>query len=121
MLPYDTGICCYAFIYFLKIFYCFCPFLFYAFFLKSGIDKTTEWCTIPASPSLMCFFNRGGTEGTYSSRVLCSMFVCVLFCVSLCAGLILWFLSNLWFDDLCAEWIGERLNSVFSRDVILCG
>ena len=56
MLPYDTGICCYAFIYF-RIFYCFCPFLFHTF-LKSGIDKSTEWTTIPACPSLMCFFNR---------------------------------------------------------------
>ena len=27
-LPYDTGICCYAFIPYFFIFYCFCPFLF---------------------------------------------------------------------------------------------
>ena len=32
MLPYDTGICCYAFISYFRIFYCFCPFLFYTFF-----------------------------------------------------------------------------------------
>ena len=31
MLPYDTGICCYAFMYCLKKFLFFCPFLFYAF------------------------------------------------------------------------------------------
>ena len=56
MLPYDTGICCYAFIwYFNFFFYCFCPFLFYTF-LKSGIDKLTEWSMIPVCPSLMCFF-----------------------------------------------------------------
>ena len=54
----------------------------------------------------MCFFfffNRGDTEGTNSSKMLCSMFVYVLFYVNLCTGLILWFLNNLWFDDLRAE------------------
>ena len=30
-------------------------------------------------------------------------------------------LDNLWFDDLRAEYIGDRLNIVFSPDVILCG
>ena len=50
-------------------------------FLKSGIDKSTEWSTIPACPSFMCFFNRGDTEGTNSSKLLCPMFVYVLFYV----------------------------------------
>ena len=49
------------------------------------------------------------------------MFVYVLLYVNLCTGLILWLLNNLWFDDLRAKYIGDRLNSVFSRDVILCG
>ena len=53
-------------------------------FLKSGIDKSTEWLTIPACPSLMCFFHRGDTEGTNSSKILCPMFVYVLFYVNLC-------------------------------------
>ena len=81
MLPYDTGICCYAFIYlnFLLLFSI--PFL---YLLKSGIDKSTEWSTIPACPSLMCFFNRGDTEGTNSSKILCPMFVYVVFYVNLC-------------------------------------
>ena len=57
--------------------------LFYTF-LKSGIDKSTEWSTIPACLSLMCFFNRGDTEGTNSSKILCPMFVYVLFYVNLC-------------------------------------
>ena len=58
------------------------PFL---YFLKSGIDKSMEWSTIPACPSLMCFFfNRDDTEGTNSLKILCSMFVYVLFYVSLC-------------------------------------
>ena len=65
------------------IFYFFCPFLFYTF-LKSGIDKSTEWSTTPVCPSLMCFFNRGDTEGTNSSKILFSMFVYVLFYVHLC-------------------------------------
>ena len=58
---------------------------FFILFFKSGIDKSTEWSTIPACPSLMCFFfNRGDTEGTNSSKILCSMFVYVLFYVNLC-------------------------------------
>ena len=49
------------------------------------------------------FFNRVDTKGTYSSKILCSMFVYVLFYVNVCTGLILWLLNNLWFDDLRAE------------------
>ena len=62
----------------------FIPFFFNTFFFKSGIDKSTEWSTIPGCPSLMCFFNRGDTEGTNSSKILCPMFVYVLFYVNLC-------------------------------------
>ena len=39
---------------------------------------------IPVCPSLMYFFNRGDTEGTNSSKILCPMFVNVLFYVNLC-------------------------------------
>ena len=56
-------------------------------FKKSGIDKATEWSTIPACPSLMSFFffyNRGDTKGTNSLKILCSMSVYVLFHVNLC-------------------------------------
>ena len=31
------------------------PFLKFYTLKKSGIDKSTEWSTIPARPSLMCF------------------------------------------------------------------
>ena len=62
-----------------------------------------EWSTIPACPSLMCFFNRGDTKGTNSLKIMCSIFVYVLLYVNLCTGLILWLLNNLWFDDLHAE------------------
>ena len=58
---------------------------FFILFFKSGIDKSTEWSTIPACHSLMYFFfNRGDTEGTNSSKILCSMFVYVLFYVNSC-------------------------------------
>ena len=67
----------------LNIFLTVCPFHFYTFF-KSGIDKSTEWSTTPACLSLMCFFNRGDTEGTNSSKILCPIFVYVLFYVNLC-------------------------------------
>ena len=60
------------------------PFFFFNTFFKSGIDKSTERSTIPACPSLMCFFNTGDTKGTNSSKVLCPMFVYVLFYVNLC-------------------------------------
>ena len=81
MLPYSTGICYYAFIYYFKLLLSI-PFLYFK--KKSGIDKSTEWSTIPACPSLMCFFNRGDTEGTNSLKILCPMFVYVLFYVSMC-------------------------------------
>ena len=59
-------------------------FFFYILFKKSGIDKSTEWSTMPACPGLVCFFNGGDTEGTNSSKILCPMFVYVLFYVNLC-------------------------------------
>ena len=91
-------ICCYAFISFFCLFMLLSiPFL---YFLKSGIDKSTERSTIPACPSLMCFFNRG--EGTNSSKqFVFNVCVCFVLC-KFVSGLVLWFLKNLWFDDLCA-------------------
>ena len=56
---------------------------------------------IPACPSLLCFFNRGNIEGTNTSKILCLMLVSVL--CKFMSALILWFLDNLWFDDLHAE------------------
>ena len=50
--------------------------------------------------ALCAFFNRGGTEATNFSKILCSMF---MFYVILCTRLILWFLNNLWFDGLRAR------------------
>ena len=60
--------------------------------LSPGIDKSTERSTIPACPNLMCFFNRGDTEGTNSSKILCLMFV-YDFYVNLCQ------------DRFCGFWI----------------
>ena len=79
-------------------------FIYFFFFFKDGIYKSTDWSTIPPCPtSLTCFFNRGDTEVTNSSKILCLMFVYVLFNVNLCTRMILRFLNNLWFDDLRAE------------------
>ena len=59
VLLYGTGICCYAFIKYFLILYCFCPFLLVLYtFLKSRIDKSTEW--IPVCMCLMCFFFKTG-------------------------------------------------------------
>ena len=72
------------------------------FFFKSGIDKSTEWSTIPACPSLMCFFNRGDTEGTiFFEKNLSDVCVCFVLC-KFVSCLILWFLDDLQFDDLRA-------------------
>ena len=80
MLPDVTGICCYAFIYIKKkkIIASVHSFFYILFFFKSGIDKSTELSTIPACPSLMCFFffNRGDTEGTNSSKNLFYVNLC---------------------------------------------
>ena len=59
---------------------------FYINFFYFFIDKSTEWSTIPACPSLKCFFNRGDIEGTNSSKILCPMFVYLknIFYVGLC-------------------------------------
>ena len=76
MLPYGAGICRYAFIYY--FFFVASVHCFFKYFLKSGMDKSMKWSTIPACPSLMCFFNRGNTEGTNSSKMLRLMFVYVL-------------------------------------------
>ena len=100
MLPYDTGICCYAFIYYFLSFFPVHSFFIYTF-KKSGIDKSMEWSTIPACPGFMCFFNTDNTEGTNSSKILFLIFVYV-FC-NFVSGLILWVWDNLWFDDLRAE------------------
>ena len=64
--------------------YCFCPFFVNTYFQKSGIDTSTAGSTIPACPSLMCFFNTGNTKGTNFLKILCLMFVYVLFYVNLC-------------------------------------
>ena len=92
----------FAFMHLYTLFYCFCQFLLLISTLnKSGSDKSTEWPMISACPSLMFFFNRGNTEETNSSKILYLMFVDI-FCKFM-TGLMLWFLENLWFDDLRAE------------------
>ena len=60
-LPYGTGICHFAFRFFVASFFCFCPLLFYIFFNLISIHKM-EWSTIPVCPSLVDSFNRGSVE-----------------------------------------------------------
>ena len=48
-------------------------------FSKSGIDRSTEWSTIPACTSLMCFYNKGNTKGINSSKTVFGIWVC-MFC-----------------------------------------
>ena len=78
-----------------------CSFL-YKFSTSSS--SSSSWSTIPVCPSLMCFANRGNTEGTNPSKILCLMFVCV--CFVLCefvSGPISWIFENSWFDGFYAE------------------
>ena len=75
------------------IFYCFCP-------------------TTPACPRLMCFFNRGNTEGTSSLKFLCLMYVYVL--CKFVSRLILCFVETLWFDGLFAESIEDIVKLVLA-------
>ena len=52
--------------------------------------------------SLSAFFNRGNIEGINSFlKIVFDVCVCFVLC-KFVLGLILWFLENLWFDDLCA-------------------
>ena len=84
MLPYDTGICCYALSNIFQFFIASVHSFFILFFLKSDVHKSREWSTIPACPSFMCFVKRGNTEGNISSKILCLTFVYVLLYVNLC-------------------------------------
>ena len=77
--------------------------LFLILFKKSCMINRLNGLRYKCVLALCVFFNRGGTKGTNSSKILCSIFVCVLFYVNLCTGLISWFLNNFWFDDLRAE------------------
>ena len=75
-----------------------------------------EWSTVTACPSLMCFFNRGCTEGTNFLKILCLTFVYVLLFVS---GLILWVLGICGLMT-CVKSM-RQFEVCFSPDVILCG
>ena len=89
----------FAVMYLYNIFYNFVVAYVHSFFntfSTSGIDKSSEWSTIPAIPaypSLVCFFNRSDTEGTNSlKKFVFDICVCFVLCK---------FLSGL----ICAFWI----------------
>ena len=46
----------------------------------------SEWSTIPACPSLMCFFNGGNTVGTNSSKMFFDVCVFFKFFMWVCVG-----------------------------------
>ena len=72
--------------------------------------------------SLTRFFGRGSTEGTNCLKILCLVFVFVFFVLcEFVLGLILLICENLRFDDLCAEWLGDRLKFVLGPNIIICG
>ena len=52
---------------------------FYTFFFKFCIDKSTEWSTIPACPSLMCFFLTGAIPKGLILQKICVWYFCI-FC-----------------------------------------
>ena len=73
---------CYLLLYTYIIFIfccCFCSFPFFFIPKKSSFDKSTELSTIPGCPNRMCLLNRGDTEGSNCSKILCLMFVHVCF------------------------------------------
>ena len=91
MLPYGTGIFVVMHLYvFLSI-----PFLF--IFFNLVLVNRRNGPRYQRVLALCAFFNRGDTEGTSSSKMLCSMFVYVLFLCKFVSGLILWFMDNLCF------------------------
>ena len=82
MLPYGTGICCYAFICLNFLLLLSIPF---SYFKKNLVlINRRNGPRYQRVLVFMCFFNRGETEGTNSSKILCPMLVYVLFYVNLC-------------------------------------
>ena len=72
-------------------------------FLKSGVEKLTEWSMVPACLSLMCFFNRGNFQREYFFKNFVSRLCTFCYICKFVSGLTLWFLGNFWFNDLCEE------------------
>ena len=69
----------------------------HVYITKSSLSKSKGSVFSTYQRVLMCFFNRGDTEGTNSSKILCPMFVYVLFYVNLCHALFcgLWMICGL--------------------------
>ena len=102
-------------------FFLFLLFLFCTF-KESGIEKLTEWSTIPACPSLMCFSTRAVLKGLVLRKIMFTVFdVCVRVLSKFVSALI-FFLD---FREFVALWLVCRMYrrkiEVFSPDIILCG
>ena len=46
----------------------------------------TEWSTIPACPSFVCFFNKGSIEETNNYPKLCVWYLCMRVLFYICLG-----------------------------------
>ena len=82
MLPCGSGICCYVLFCFLLLLSI--PFLYFFFLNLASINRRNGPRYQRVLAYVLFFFNRGGTEGTNSSKILCPMFLYVLFHVNLC-------------------------------------
>ena len=104
MLLYDTGICCYAFIYF--FFFCVCVLLFISFLyilFKNLVLINRQNDPRYQHVLAFCAFLTGAIpKGLILQIFVFNVCVCLVLCEFL-LGLILWFGENLYFDDLCAE------------------
>ena len=106
MLPYGTGICCYAAIYILNLLLLLSiPF----FYLKKNLvlinRRNGPRYQRALAKCAFFFLNRGNTGGINFSKNFCLMcvFMYVLFYINPCQDRFYRFLENLWFDDLCPE------------------
>ena len=96
----------------------FCPFLFHTFFKNMVLINRRNGPRYQRVLASCAFLTGAIPKGLIVWKV-CLMFVYIF--LKFVSGLILCFLDHMWFDDLGAEWIGDRLNIDFSPGVILCG
>ena len=106
MLPYDTGICYYAFMYIL----CFVLLLsisfsfFFKYFFKNLVLISQRNGPRYQRVLALCIFFLTGVilKGQFFKKIVFDVYVCFVLC-KFVSGLILWFMDNFWFDDLRAE------------------
>ena len=85
-----------------RFFYCFCPFLFYNFFLNPVLIIRRNSPRYQRVLALCAFLTGLIPKGLIFENFVFDVCVCFVLC-KFVSGLILWFMDNLWFDDLRAE------------------